>query len=220
MNEGILIGLNTAFSGYNIIMVMMGCFAGTIIGMLPGLGPMSAIALMIPITYGFDPASAMILMAGVYYGAIFGGSTSSILINAPGVAEKLGITVSETRPTDETEFTELIEIETSNDSETSSISGTFYGSAPRIVIINGHRVEADPVGHVLLVSNTDKPGVVGAIGEVLANHKANIATMSLSRNQVGDLALTVLNLDAHLDQSARDELLSHDTIHSAKLVTL
>ena len=73
---------------------------------------------------------------------------------------------------------------------------------------------------MLLVSNTDKPGVVGAIGEVLANHKANIATMSLSRNQVGDLALTVLNLDAHLDQSARDELLSHDTIHSAKLVTL
>ena len=86
MIEGIWIGINTAFSGYNIFMVMIGCFAGTIIGMLPGLGPMSAIALMIPITYGFDPASAMILMAGVDYGAIFGGSTSSILINAPGVA--------------------------------------------------------------------------------------------------------------------------------------
>ena len=86
MIDGILLGLSTAFSGYNIIMVMLGCFAGTIIGMLPGLGPMSAIALMIPITYSFDPASAMILMAGVYYGAIFGGSTSSILINAPGVA--------------------------------------------------------------------------------------------------------------------------------------
>ena len=86
MIEGMMMGINTAFSGYNILMVMMGCFAGTIIGMLPGLGPMSAIALMIPITYGFDPASAMILMAGVYYGAIFGGSTSSILINAPGVA--------------------------------------------------------------------------------------------------------------------------------------
>jgi len=86
MIEGISIGINTAFSGYNIFMVIIGCFAGTIIGMLPGLGPMSAIALMIPITYSFDPASAMILMAGVYYGAIFGGSTSSILINAPGVA--------------------------------------------------------------------------------------------------------------------------------------
>ena len=62
-----------------------GMFFGTIIGMLPGLGPMTAIALMIPITYGFDPATGLILMAGVYYGAVFGGSTSSILINAPGV---------------------------------------------------------------------------------------------------------------------------------------
>jgi len=86
MIEGITLGIGAAFSGYNILMVMIGCFAGTIIGTLPGLGPMSAIALMIPITYGFDPASAMIMMAGVYYGAIFGGSTSSILINAPGVA--------------------------------------------------------------------------------------------------------------------------------------
>ena len=66
MIEGIWIGISTAFSGYNILMVMVGCFAGTIIGMLPGLGPMSAIALMIPVTYGFDPSSAMILMAGVY----------------------------------------------------------------------------------------------------------------------------------------------------------
>ena len=97
MIEGLMIGVNTAFSGYNIIMVMMGCFAGTIIGMLPGLGPMSAIALMIPITYGFDPASAMILMAGVYYGAIFGGSTSSILINAPGVAGTVSSSLMVTR---------------------------------------------------------------------------------------------------------------------------
>ena len=85
MIEGILIGLQTALSLKNILMVMMGCFFGTIIGMLPGLGPMTAIALMIPITYGFEPATGLILMAGVYYGAVFGGSTSSILINAPGV---------------------------------------------------------------------------------------------------------------------------------------
>ena len=85
MIEGILIGLKTALSFQNLMMVMIGCFAGTIIGMLPGLGPMTAIALMIPITYGFDPATGLILMAGVYYGAVFGGSTSSILINAPGV---------------------------------------------------------------------------------------------------------------------------------------
>ncbi len=85
MTEGLLIGLTTALSFQNIFMVMIGCFFGTIIGMLPGLGPMTAIALMIPITYGFDPATGLILMAGVYYGAVFGGSTSSILLNAPGV---------------------------------------------------------------------------------------------------------------------------------------
>lgn len=68
------------------MMVLLGCFAGTFIGMLPGLGPVSAIALMIPITYGLDPASGLILIAGVYYGAVFGGSTSAILINAPGVS--------------------------------------------------------------------------------------------------------------------------------------
>ena len=81
MIEGILIGLKTALTFQNIFMVMIGCFFGTIIGMLPGLGPMTAIALMIPITYGFDPATGLILMAGVYYGAVFGGSTSSILLN-------------------------------------------------------------------------------------------------------------------------------------------
>lgn len=86
MMDGIILGAITAFSMYNILMVIIGCFAGTFIGMLPGLGPISAIALMIPITYGMEPSSGLILIAGVYYGAIFGGSTSSILINAPGVA--------------------------------------------------------------------------------------------------------------------------------------
>jgi len=86
MLEGILAGLSTAITPINLLMVTVGCLVGTFIGMLPGLGPISAIALMIPITYGFDPSTGLILMAGVYYGAIFGGSTSSILINAPGVA--------------------------------------------------------------------------------------------------------------------------------------
>jgi len=85
--EGILIGLSAAVTPFNLIMVVMGCVIGTLIGMLPGLGPMSIIAIMIPVAIGIgDPTAALILLSGVYYGAIFGGSTSSILLNAPGVA--------------------------------------------------------------------------------------------------------------------------------------
>jgi len=87
MLEGIMIGLQTAFSIQNLLMVIGGCLIGTFVGMLPGLGPMSIIAIMIPVAISIgDPAAALILLAGVYYGAIFGGSTSSILLNAPGVA--------------------------------------------------------------------------------------------------------------------------------------
>ncbi len=87
MLEGLLIGLTTALSIQNLLMVIAGCLIGTFIGMLPGLGPMSIIAIMIPVAISMgDPSAALILLAGVYYGAIFGGSTSSILLNAPGVA--------------------------------------------------------------------------------------------------------------------------------------
>lgn len=86
MINGMLTGITTTMVPFNIALVLFGCFMGSLIGMLPGLGPITAVALMIPVTYGLDPASGMVLLAGVYYGAIFGGSTSSILINAPGEA--------------------------------------------------------------------------------------------------------------------------------------
>ncbi|MCM3398711.1 tripartite tricarboxylate transporter permease [Oceanobacillus profundus] len=84
--EGILTGFQTALSLEAIMFVAIGVVVGTFIGMIPGLGPITAIAVMIPITFGMDPAAALIMMAGVYYGAMYGGSTSSILLNAPGVA--------------------------------------------------------------------------------------------------------------------------------------
>ncbi|MET3682816.1 putative tricarboxylic transport membrane protein [Alkalibacillus flavidus] len=84
--EGILTGFQVAISLEGIMFVLLGVFVGTFIGMLPGLGPITAIAIMIPITYGMDPALALVMMAGVYYGAVFGGSTSSILLNAPGIS--------------------------------------------------------------------------------------------------------------------------------------
>lgn len=89
---GFISGFQTAFSLQGLLFVFIGVVAGTFIGMMPGLGPISAIAIMIPMTYSMDPATALILMAGVYYGAIFGGSTSSILLNAPGVSGTVATT--------------------------------------------------------------------------------------------------------------------------------
>jgi putative tricarboxylic transport membrane protein len=86
MLSGMWTGISATFIPINIVMVLFGCFMGSFIGMMPGLGPITAVALMIPVTYGLDPTTGMVLLAGVYYGAIFGGSTSSILINAPGEA--------------------------------------------------------------------------------------------------------------------------------------
>lgn len=82
--SGILTGFQVAFSLQGLLYVFLGTVIGTLIGMIPGLGPITAIAVMIPVTYGMDPVFAMLLMAGVYYGAAYGGAASSILLNAPG----------------------------------------------------------------------------------------------------------------------------------------
>lgn len=83
---GLIQGFQFALSFQGIAFIFLGVFIGTLIGMMPGLGPITAIAVMIPMTYGMDPVIAIVLMAGVYYGAVFGGSTASILLNAPGTS--------------------------------------------------------------------------------------------------------------------------------------
>ncbi len=117
-------------------------------------------------------------------------------INANGVAENLGIQFSETRLPEPTEFNTLIEVEASNDKETASISGTFFGGDPRIVKLNGRNVEARPVGTLLLIENSDRPGMIAAYSAALGKAGVNIADMSLSRNKEGGTALTLLTLDS------------------------
>jgi putative tricarboxylic transport membrane protein len=77
-------GFATCISPYNILMAFTGCLLGTIIGILPGLGPSATMAILIPITFGMNATPAMIMMCAVYYGAMYGGSTTSILVNVPG----------------------------------------------------------------------------------------------------------------------------------------
>ena len=83
------VGFQTAFTFTNIVWVFIGGVLGTVIGMLPGLGPATGVAILIPITFGMNPATALITMAAVYYGAMFGGSRASIMINTPGDASAI-----------------------------------------------------------------------------------------------------------------------------------
>ncbi|KUK42360.1 MAG: Uncharacterized protein XD70_0819, partial [Thermovirga lienii] len=83
------IGLDAALTLTNITWVFIGGLLGTIIGMLPGLGPATGVAILIPISYGMNPTTALITMAAIYYGAMFGGSRASIMINTPGDASAI-----------------------------------------------------------------------------------------------------------------------------------
>src|SRR5512136_213778 len=79
-------GFGVALSPWNLIFAAIGAVIGTAIGVLPGLGPPATVALLLPVTYKMEPASAIILLAGIFYGAMYGGSTTSILLNIPGEA--------------------------------------------------------------------------------------------------------------------------------------
>ena len=81
---GLAAGFATAFTLTNLIYVFIGVTAGTLVGVLPGLGPPATIAILLPITINLDPATGLIMLAGIYYGAKYGGSTTSILLNIPG----------------------------------------------------------------------------------------------------------------------------------------
>lgn len=86
--SGLASGFAVALTPFNLFLVLGGCFAGTLIGALPGIGPINGVAILLPIAYGlgFAPESALILLAGIYYGAEYGGRISSILLNVPGDA--------------------------------------------------------------------------------------------------------------------------------------
>jgi len=84
--SNILTGFQVTFQPINLLYCFIGVFLGTFIGVLPGIGPSGTISILLPITFKISPVSSIILLAGIYYGAMYGGSTTSILVNVPGEA--------------------------------------------------------------------------------------------------------------------------------------
>src|SRR5918993_3106863 len=81
--DNLAFGFSVAFSLQNLMYCFIGVLVGTLIGVLPGIGPLATIAMLLPITFNVPPVAALIMLAGIYYGAQYGGSTTAILINLP-----------------------------------------------------------------------------------------------------------------------------------------
>ncbi len=141
-------------------------------------------------------------------------------VNAPRAAQNLGIKVLETKNADAGEYTDLIAVEATKGGERYEVAATIYGTSPRIVRLNGHNLEANPNGILLIVENQDRPGMVGWIGSLLAKHQVNIASMSLSRGETGGNALSVLNLDSPPSAELVKEIEADPGILSVRVVQL
>src|SRR3974390_3211548 len=91
--HNLALGFGVALSPMNLFLCLIGALVGTLIGVLPGVGPLATIAMLLPITFGLPPVGALIMLAGIYYGAQYGGSTTSILINIPGESSSVVTTL-------------------------------------------------------------------------------------------------------------------------------
>ena len=142
-------------------------------------------------------------------------------VNAPQLAKDRGIEVTESKTRQAADFQSLVTVTVRNGGEELSVCGTlFAGEDPRIVRIDGFRVDAIPYGHMLVARNYDKPGVIGFIGTVLGENDVNIAGMFNARETYGGEALTVYNLDHSVPDAVTEKLLSDDRIIEVKEIVL
>src|SRR5438094_9503136 len=91
--HNLVLGFGVAITPIHLLYALIGCLLGTLIGVLPGIGPVATIAMLLPITFNLSPVAALIMLAGIYYGAQYGGSTTAILVNIPGEASSVVTTI-------------------------------------------------------------------------------------------------------------------------------
>ena len=91
--HNLVLGFGVALTWQNLLYCLIGVSVGTLIGVLPGIGPLATIAMLLPLTFNVAPVSALIMLAGIYYGAQYGGSTTSILVNIPGESSSVVTTL-------------------------------------------------------------------------------------------------------------------------------
>lgn len=159
--------------------------------------------------------------------ALAKGALSPILketvnfINAVSLAKQRGIRIKESKSSKEGEFVTLIQLEIKTDKETKKVAGTLSANKqPRIVKIDDYYVEASPAGHMVVIQNWDKPGIIGNLGMIFGKHNINIAAMTFGRQKLGGMATSVLNVDSPVSPEILDKIKNTENILSVKLIKL
>ncbi|MBO8138618.1 MAG: phosphoglycerate dehydrogenase [Desulfotomaculum sp.] len=142
-------------------------------------------------------------------------------VNAPVVARNRGIEVRQTTQDKVQDYNNIITVKVITDRGERTLSGTlFMGNDPRIVNIDGFRIDAKPEGHMLVIPHNDKPGMIGKVGTVLGNHKINIGGMQVGRQKQGGEAVMVLSIDTATCDDTLKEIADVDGVLDVKLVSL
>jgi len=142
-------------------------------------------------------------------------------VNAPLLTQERGIRMTEARSKTADEFASMIRIRVTGKTGEHSICGALFGTDDyRLVRIDDYPVEADPAGHLLVLRNQDQPGVIGGVGQVLADAGVNIAMMNLSRRKINGKAISLIGLDSTVPEKVMKQLKNIKGVLSAILVTL
>ncbi|MEW6607193.1 MAG: phosphoglycerate dehydrogenase [bacterium] len=142
-------------------------------------------------------------------------------VNAPFIAKERGINVVENKEAKEEDFVNLITVTLKTDKKTSQIAGSiFQKNDARIVAIDGFRIDAIPQGNMLVISNIDKPGVLGKISTILGKNNINIAGLQMGRKTIGGKQLIVVNVDEPIPQTVLQEINAQEEVLETRLVKL
>jgi D-3-phosphoglycerate dehydrogenase len=167
-------------------------------------------------------SSMEILKAGILKGILARALPDPVnYINAPFLANEMGLAVSEQREADRENFTNLLRVRYETDQETRELAGTVFGASTiRLVKLDEFRFEVRSEGYLLVYNNIDRPGMLARVGGVLARYNVNIAGVSLGRTAIGANALTVMNIDGDVPRPAFEELLKQEGITNLRLIRL
>jgi D-3-phosphoglycerate dehydrogenase len=143
-------------------------------------------------------------------------------VNVRTLASSLGLLIEEVKSNEQTDFTEWLHVAVFSGEQKISAGGSVFGakSLPRIVRIHSQPVEIVPEGVLFLMSNKDRPGMVGYVGALMGRYNVNIASMSLSRDAAGGRALTVLNLDSVPPPALIEEIQKDPDISDIRVIKL